>query len=231
MKLLKISNFYTKSYLSKGSLISILVSFLIVSIYCIYNCVSNTKNYYYSYLEINELYIENSFNVLNIILIFIISFIFIREANLLSDSSNLMLESSFKRSYIFIAKQISIISIVFCISLAYYLILFIPPYFNFKLFKFDFFTSYLRLLLYLLIIIELLLMFDYLFKNYFISSIIGIVILIISFINNLYLSYIIPIAKVIEQNISFDINIYYAIMYLLIILVIDFILYNKLDRK
>ncbi len=231
MKLLKISDFFIKTYLSKGSVIAIIISYIVSLSYSIYTIFNNLSSYYYDSNLVNSSYLSNSFNLLNIILIFIISFILLKEANLVSDSASVMLESSFTRISIFISKQIAVISLVFILSCSYFLIFYVPPYIFFNLFKIEFLKSYCILFLYLIIISELFLFFDYLFKNFFITSVFAIMLIILSLFQNSYISYFVPLVKIENNCIVFDINIFYAIMYLTIIFLLNSIIYVKSDRK
>lgn len=231
MRLLKISDFYIRTYLTKGSIIALILSYSISLTYSIYTICINYESYSFNSYLINESYLDNSFNILNIMLVFIIAFILLKEANLVSDSSNIMLESSFKRGYIFISKEIAIISLVFILSTTYYLIFYVPPYFFFDLFKIDFLISFINLELYLIIISQCFLLVNYLFKNYFVTLVFAIIVILLALFNNSYISYMIPLLKTNDSKFIFDINFYYSIMYLIIIFILNYFIYIKVDRK
>lgn len=231
MRLLKITDFYIKTYLTKGSIIALIVSYIISLIYSLYTILTNYDSYYLNSYLINGNYLDNSFNILNIMLVFIIAFILLKEANLVSDSSNVMLESSFKRGYVYLSKQIAVVSLIFILSTTYFLIFYVPPFFFFNLFKIDFLISFINLEIYLLIISQCFLLINYLFKNYFITLVFAIIIILLALFNNSYISYALPLVKVSDKKFIFDINWYYSIMYLIIIYILNYIVYIKSDRK
>ena len=231
MRLLKISDFYIRTYLTKGSIIALIVSYIISLIYSLYTILTNYDSYYLNSYLINDNYLDNSFNILNIMLVFIIAFILLKEANLVSDSSNVMLEPSFKRGYVYLSKQIAVVSLVFILSTTYFLIFYVPPFFFFNLFKIDFLKSFINLEIYLLIISQCFLLINYLFKNYFITLVFAIIIILLALFNNSYISYALPLLKVSDKKFIFDINWYYSIMYLIIIYILNYIVYIKSDRK
>jgi hypothetical protein len=158
-------------------------------------------------------------------------FIFIREANLLTDSFDSYIESRFGRNYVFIQKIVTIIVLSFILTSSFYLILFGIPYYKFIFLKFQFLKSFLNVFTYVLALIVLFLLIDYLFKNYFITLIFGISLFILGLINNDYLSFIIPSLKSREDGLFLAKSIWYYISYDLSILIIDYILYLRLDRK
>jgi hypothetical protein len=158
-------------------------------------------------------------------------FIFIREANLLTDSFDSYIESRFGRNYVFIQKIVTILVLSFILTSSFYLILFGIPYYKFIFLKFQFLKSFLNVFTYVLALIVLFLLIDYLFKNYFITLIFGISLFILGLINNDYLSFIIPSLKSREDGLFLAKSIWYYISYDLSILIIDYILYLRLDRK
>jgi hypothetical protein len=158
-------------------------------------------------------------------------FIFIREANLLTDSFDSYIESRFGRNYVFIQKIVTILVLSFILTSSFYLILFGIPYYKFIFLKFQFLKSFLNVFTYVLALIVLFLLIDYLFKNYFITLIFGISLFILGLINNEYLSFIIPSLKSREDGLFLAKSIWYYISYDLSILIIDYILYLGLDRK
>jgi hypothetical protein len=158
-------------------------------------------------------------------------FIFIREANLLTDSFDSYIESRFGRNYVFIQKIVTILVLSFILTSSFYLILFGIPYYKFIFLKFQFLKSFLNVFTYVLALIVLFLLIDYLFKNYFITLIFGVSLFILGLINNEYLSFIIPSLKSREDGLFLAKSIWYYISYDLSILIIDYILYLRLDRK
>lgn len=227
---MKISNFYFKIYLNKGSIIAIALSYMILIFYVLY-MVLNNQTYIYNNKIIEKNYISSSLQILNIMLIFIIMFIFIREANLLTDSFDSYIESRFGRNRVFIEKMFTILVLSFILTSSFYLILFGIPYYKFIFLKFQFLKSFLNVLTYVLALIVLFLLIDYLFKNYFITLIFGISLFILGLINNDYLSFIIPSLKSREDGLFLAKSIWYYISFDLSILIIDYILYLRLDRK
>lgn len=227
---MKISNFYFKIYLNKGSIIAIALSYIILIFYVLY-MILNNQTYIYNNKIIEKNYISSSFQILNIMLIFIIMFIFIREANLLTDSFDSYIESRFGRNHVFIEKMVTILVLSFVLTSSFYLILFGIPYYKFIFLKFQFLKSFLNVFTYVLALIVLFLLIDYLFKNYFITLIFGTSLFILGLINNDYLSFIIPSLKSREDGLFLAKSIWYYISYDLSILIIDYILYLRLDRK
>lgn len=227
---MKISNFYFKIYLNKGSIIAIALSYIILIFYVLY-MILNNQTYIYNNKIIEKNYISGSFQILNIMLIFIIMFIFIREANLLTDSFDSYIESRFGRNHVFIEKMVTILVLSFVLTSSFYLILFGIPYYKFIFLKFQFLKSFLNVFTYVLALIVLFLLIDYLFKNYFITLIFGTSLFILGLINNDYLSFIIPSLKSREDGLFLAKSIWYYISYDLSILIIDYILYLRLDRK
>ena len=230
MKIIKLSKIYTKLYLSKSSIISLIISSILILIYVFYHIIDNSSNYFIYYEKININYLDSSFNILKISLVFIILFLIFREANLLQDSFDVMIESSSGRNNVFIAKQITLISLVVIISLLYFLILYCPIYYVYKLFKLNLLKSYLTLLLFLIETLEVALFINYLFKNSFISLLFGLILVIKGFVNNNVLDYLIP-TLVVNQNISFNVSIYYVLCYIILFTLLNYIIYIKFDRK
>lgn len=227
----EIIEFYSHIYLNKGSKIAIILSFLLALIYEAFFYFTNIDSYYYNHTLLNENYLSTSLMILYLMIILVPYFIFIREANLLTDSFDTFIESYYERKYIFIFKQITILSISLILTLSYFLLLFGLPYFFFDLFKINFLNSILNTLLFEFIIIEIGLLFNYLFKNYFFTLIIGVGIFIINIINTKILSCFVPTMYLSNITICLKEEVYYYILYGLVALCINYFLYVRLDRK
>lgn len=229
MKISKLVKAYNRYYMSKSSIIFIAISIIILTIYSFYSLFVTINDYSYSFKLYNKNYYENSFNLLKLIIIFILSLVYLKESNLTESSFNVVFESICGRDKVFLSKQLSIISSSFIIVSSYYFVLFIPSYYMYNLFKFDFFKDYLYILVFTFEVIEVCLVVNYLFKNYIVTSLITLLFLINSFLDNKYINYIIPIYKASEMKL--DYNIIYAIFYISICLLINYYLYIIKDRK
>lgn len=230
-KILTLVRIYDKTFNSKFKIISYVISALILLVFSVYSLIISRNEYFYDYRLFEYNYFATSSNLLVILLIFIIMLSFFKEGSLCDNSLNVMLEADSGREYVFFAKQLSFINSIFIISSSLYIAVFIPPFHFYILFKIPFLKNYLILFLYLLILLELFLFFDYLFKNYYISFAIGIIAIIFSFIKSNYLSYIIPTLRYDNFKFYFDISIYYVILYGVIIFMLNFIIYLRSDRN
>ena len=229
-KVSKISLLFQEIYLSKGTIISLIISNLILIVASIFFSFKLNNEYYFNYDKIHNEYLSTMYTLLIIISSFNIIFMVMNEAKGNNSSIDSMLESSLGRKRIILSKYIAYMKIVVFESVISYLAIIIPPYFFYKLFKIDN-VIYLYYLLSLIEILAISLFIAHLFKNYFSLSVLVIYILIKMIIKKEELSFVIPLSIFKDNGIIIESPMYYLSFFIVSFFIFDYIIYNFQEHR
>lgn len=220
---------YNKIILRKSSVITFILSVVLILGIILYMLIDQ-KNGYLMYSDIvHQNYISTLGTIITVSIVFLITFFTQRESNLLTDSFDVMIETKKGRTYVFFVKQIVYISFCLLFSLIFYILSFLTPYFIFDLFKIDFLFSFLSYFLFSLTTLELALFINYLTKNFFVTLMFSLVVVIKEMINLPNINYIIP-GIIFENGIVLDTDYLYNVIYVIMFIILNYILYRFKDR-
>ncbi len=221
---------YNKIILNKSSIITFCITLILIFALIMYMLLTQ-KDGYELYVElVNTNYLETLGTIICISITFLIVFVTQRESNLLIDSFDVMEEAKLGRSYVFLAKQSVYISFSILFSMLFFLLSFVPSYFIFDMLKINLITSYLAYLIFTLVILEMSICIDYLTKNFFVTLMFSLLVVILEMITFEETKYFIPTIKF-ENGFYLNCGIYYGLIYFLLFFFINFLLYKTRDRN
>ena len=221
---------YDKIILNKSSIITFCLTIVLIFALIVYMLITQ-KDGYELYVDlVNTNYIETLGTIICVSITFLIVFITQRESNLLIDSFDVMEEAKKGRTCVFLTKQIVYISFSILFSMIFFLLSFVPSYFIFDMLKINILTSYLSYLIFTLIILEMSICIDYLTKNFFVTLMFSLLVVILEMITLEETKYFIPTIKF-DNGFVLDSGLYYGLIYFLLYLFLNFLLYRTRDRN
>lgn len=221
---------YNKIILNKSSIVTFCLTITLIFVLILYMLLTQKEGYELYTKIVNENYIETLGTIIVISIVFLITFFTQRESDLLTDSFDVMEETKKGRTYVFFSKQIVYISFVILFSLLFFMLSFVPAYFIFDMLKVDLLKSYISYLLFTLLVLEMSICIDYLFKNFFITIMFSLLIVILEMIKIEETKYFIPQINF-DSGFVLGSGMYYSFIYLILFIFINFLLYKFRDRN